>query len=357
MGLVRLASSGQVRHADPDQRARVEGRAAGGGEVAHLDRVGPGRRDRGDFRYDGFPIAEVCGAIQAAGAPPGEYPLAVSVWHAQFPAAADSARGQTVDRALSVRHRRRREHDRGHRSAARRSRSARHPRRRGAHRALTGWRRCLARGAAAGGRHREPCRALRVRDRDLERRRLASLLDLRVAGECKALQPQHRRRRLPLAGPSAGGRGVALLVAPRAHRLRHTARPAARRRGGCARSARGRRRPAARGRRRPAGSGPPEDEDPPGAPVALLPEAEAHIVSDSVTLECTPLPGATRYHFEVENFLEGRQTWVAYYTWSDPVPRRRFWPVSSARYRWRVRATTDGPGAPSSWRRFDFERR
>ncbi len=107
----------------------------------------------------------------------------------------------------------------------------------------------------------------------------------------------------------------------------------------------------------PPAADPPEDEDPPGAPVALLPEAEAHIVSDSVTLECTPLPGATRYHFEVENFLEGRQTWVAYYTWSDPVPRRRFWPVSSARYRWRVRATTDGPGAPSSWRRFDFERR
>ncbi len=59
----------------------------GGREVARIDRVGPGQLGRNGARFDGFPIDEVC---RAAGAP-GEYALAVSVWHQQFPAAADSA--------------------------------------------------------------------------------------------------------------------------------------------------------------------------------------------------------------------------------------------------------------------------
>ncbi len=104
---------------------------------------------------------------------------------------------------------------------------------------------------------------------------------------------------------------------------------------------------------------PPEaaPEDPPGAPTPLAPEADAHIVADSVTLECAPVEGASRYAFEVENFVEGRAAWVAYHTWSDPGPQRRFWPVVSAQYRWRVHATTaDGPSEASAWRHFEFEK-
>lgn len=90
----------------------------------------------------------------------------------------------------------------------------------------------------------------------------------------------------------------------------------------------------------PGPSDPPADPDPQSAPVNLKPVNGSHVTTDAVDLSCDAFPGANGYTFQIDYLSPSSNSWKPYYTYSTGGPKKTFWPVVDAPFRFRVKAST-----------------
>ncbi len=79
-----------------------------------------------------------------------------------------------------------------------------------------------------------------------------------------------------------------------------------------------------------------------------MPAEGATITTDAVDLRCDAVPGAAAYSFEIEFYDEGDDRWEPYYDYDVASPKKTFWPVLDAPFRFRVRAEVAGQWSPPS---------
>jgi len=91
---------------------------------------------------------------------------------------------------------------------------------------------------------------------------------------------------------------------------------------------------------------PPPTPATPGAPGSLSPDGGAPQSSQSVTLSCAAVTGASSYDFAIE--YESGSTFLPYVTYTTTPSSKTFWPQIHAPYRWRVRATANAEAGPWS---------
>jgi hypothetical protein len=94
---------------------------------------------------------------------------------------------------------------------------------------------------------------------------------------------------------------------------------------------------------------------PPSAPMGLSPDNGQALTTNSVTLSCDAISGATQYQFEID-YWNG-SAWQYYYIYTSGTDSQTFWPsVHNMNYRWRVRAQNDYDwGAWSAYADFYFD--